>query len=155
MVQFLIPKLFTIFVLFVNSFGLFIAQFYFPVLSVIQTIFLVVFCVTNKIEISYVLHTTVFIIIFSVYLTNYLCYIFYKYANLSGITEKLYNEIPYPRGYLDDLILKEKLLIIGYLTLAFVTNFANMWIYRINYYKSLNAVNISTQTLLSQNEEDE
>ena len=154
MVQFLFPKLFTIFTIAVNGFGAFLVEYPFIVSAALQTIFLVIFFVINKIELSYIVNTAVFILIFWIYLLIYFLFIFYKYTS-DLISEKDYNELPYPRSYLDDVLLKDRLIYIGYLTLGFVVNFANMWIYRINYYKSLNAVNIPTQTLLSQNEEDE
>lgn len=146
MVEFLCPKLFTIFTILLNAFeGVVLSSITCYVSTVFFTVNVIIFWVKSDVKLAFILNLIAFVLnaVFLVYF--YLSIIFSKYIYIS---EKEYEEIPYPTSFLDEINFKDKMMLIGLYTLLYVTNFTNMWAYKVNYDKTKTATSIPNQPIL-------
>ena len=146
MVEFLCPKLFSVFTILLNAFE---AVFLGSVTCYISTVFFIVnviiFCVKSDVKLAFILNSIAFglTVLFLGY--NYLFAIFSSYVY---VKKEEYEKTPYPTSFFDDLNFKFRMLSIGLYTLLFVTNFTNMWVYKVNYDKKQTAIPIPNQPIL-------
>ena len=150
MVEFLCPKLFTAFTLILNAVLSQIMMGKLPSIAcIISAIFftvnVIIFCVKSDVKLAFILNIVAFAISVLSLGYYYLYAIFSKYVILA---KEKYEEIPYPTSYLDDLNFKARMFSIGLLTIIFVTNFTNMWVYKVNYDKQKTALYIPNQPIL-------
>ena len=152
MVEFLCPKLFTTFTILLNALiatlGIILekyASFACYISAVFFTVNVIIFCVKSDVKLAFILNLIAFVFTVLFLGISYIKAIFYKYF---VFTEQKYEEIPYPTCFLDDVNFQARMLFIGLLTLLFVTNFTNMWIYKVNYDKKKIAIPIPNQPIL-------
>ena len=148
MVEFLFPKLFTTFNIFLNAFiGGFLGYITCFLSAVFFTVNAIIFWVKSDLNLALILNIIAFVFTVLFLGIDYIALIFTKYVL---IEEKYYEKSAYPPSFFDDLNFQTRMSFISLLTLLFVANFANMWIYKENYSKiQYDDIPIPNQPILS------
>ena len=133
MAVFLCPKLYTTFIILLNLLeGVVLGSITCFVTAVFFTINIIIFCVKKDVKLALIINLIIFVFNVLFLGFTYLTNIFSKYLYYP---KDQYESTPYPPSFLDEINFKIRLFFIACLTLLFVANFTNIWIYKVNYDK--------------------
>ena len=152
MVEFLGPKIFTIFVIIINALVTICFSsyfFYYNILPILLALILVVFWVSNNVKLAFIANFVVFAIGDLVLLIFLFIYIFYTDPVNHG---KVHWEMGFPTSYVDHVNYQYRMGLIGFYALLIVANFANMLVYKVHYSQVKENTSIPNQPIMATNE---
>ena len=142
MVEYLGPKIFTIFTILTNSLigAPFSQIIYYNILPALLVVILVIFWVIKNIKFAFFSNLVICALgaIYCIVMLIYNCL-------YPAFDKKEYNNMGYPISYLDHVNLQQLLSYIGFYTLLIVVNLGNIAIYLVHYLQEKDEISISGQ----------